>query len=363
MRFGLILSLDYEVFGNGTGSVKKHIIEPTDYILEICDKYNFKLTIMFEACEYWSFKSAEEKGKLSHIDYSPSHLMELQIQKAIEFGHDVQLHLHPQWINSSFSDGSWNLDYKYWKISDLPYKDSERTGESLLSIFKKGKTTLESILKEVDSNYECLAFRAGSWCIQPEKDVIQALKETNFRIDSSVFKGGFSRGLSEYDYTKAPFPIGYWWTKGDKVCEIGDNISNIVESPIYTLNRPFYHNLKLSKLGSIIKSRFLSRKRKSIGSSKQVSLFSKAQNPFSLYPFKFDFCKLTLKEMKYFLDSAIKSNYPEGLDFIPIVAIGHSKDFRNNGAFEKFLEFASKKNNVESMTFQSLWNSIDSIEN
>ena len=363
MKFGLLLSLDYEIFGNGEGSVKRHIVDPTDNILKICDNYNYKLTIMFEACEYWSFKVAEEKGQLTHLNYSPSRIMELQVQEAIRSGHDVQLHLHPQWINSYFSNGTWNLDYNYWKISDLPYKDNESIGYSMLSIFQKGKATLESILKEVDSEYECLAFRAGSWCVQPERNVIRALKENSFKIDSSVFKDGFSRGLSEYDYRDAPFPIGYWWTKEDKVCEIGANMSNIVESPIYTLNRPFYHNLKLSKLGSIIKSRFNSRKKQSRNSIKKTSLLSKLQNPLSSYPFKFDFCKLSFEEMKYFLNSAIKSKHPKGLDLIPIVAIGHSKDFHNNNAFEKFLAFASKKDNIETMTFKSLWNFIDSRDN
>ena len=40
----LFLTLDYELYGNGSGDVFHHIIEPTDRILKIAEKYNAKLT-------------------------------------------------------------------------------------------------------------------------------------------------------------------------------------------------------------------------------------------------------------------------------------------------------------------------------
>lgn len=49
----LLFTLDYELYGNGSGDVFKHIIEPTDKILGIVEKYNAKLTIFFEVIEYW----------------------------------------------------------------------------------------------------------------------------------------------------------------------------------------------------------------------------------------------------------------------------------------------------------------------
>ena len=35
----LFLTLDYELYGNGSGDVFHHIIEPTDRILKIAEKY------------------------------------------------------------------------------------------------------------------------------------------------------------------------------------------------------------------------------------------------------------------------------------------------------------------------------------
>ena len=55
-KLKLILTADYEVFGNGSGCVKKCMVEPTIRMLDICDKYGAKLTLFVDVCEYWAFK-------------------------------------------------------------------------------------------------------------------------------------------------------------------------------------------------------------------------------------------------------------------------------------------------------------------
>ena len=75
----LVLSLDYEIFGNGSGDVRRNMIEPTDRLLALCNKYGAKLSIMLEVGEYWAMKRAEETGSL-HLGYSPSREIEKQIK-------------------------------------------------------------------------------------------------------------------------------------------------------------------------------------------------------------------------------------------------------------------------------------------
>jgi hypothetical protein len=58
----LILSLDYEVFGSGSGDVRRDMIEPTYRLLALCGRYGAKLSIMLEVGEYWAIKKAEEAG-------------------------------------------------------------------------------------------------------------------------------------------------------------------------------------------------------------------------------------------------------------------------------------------------------------
>ena len=78
--FNLIISLDYEIFGNGAGDVIRDIIEPTNRILDICNRNGAKLTIMFEVAEYWAFKKYD-KHLNKKLGYSPSKVMEQQAIK------------------------------------------------------------------------------------------------------------------------------------------------------------------------------------------------------------------------------------------------------------------------------------------
>lgn len=46
-----VSSLDYEIFGNGSGDMMRDVIQPTNRLLDICDRHNAKMTIMFEVGE------------------------------------------------------------------------------------------------------------------------------------------------------------------------------------------------------------------------------------------------------------------------------------------------------------------------
>ena len=54
---------------------------------------------------------------------------------------------------------------------------------------------------------------------------------------------------------------------------------------------------------------------------------------------KFDFCKCTLGEMKMMTENILKSYNANGNGYLPVVSIGHSKDFIYKKDFDNFLRF------------------------
>ena len=100
----IIFTLDYELYGNGSGDVFRHIIEPTEKILDIARKYNAKFTIFFEVIEYWKLKEEWRKGNRMGYNRNPIEAMEQQLKQAFMQGHDIQLHLHPQWIDAYWTE-------------------------------------------------------------------------------------------------------------------------------------------------------------------------------------------------------------------------------------------------------------------
>ena len=84
-------------------------------------------------------------------------------------GHDIQLHIHPQWTGAQYQDGRWNLSGD-WSI--LNY-----TAEEARGLIARGKECLENLLRPVEANYVCVSFRSGSWCIAPSPFMLSVLAD------------------------------------------------------------------------------------------------------------------------------------------------------------------------------------------
>ena len=56
---GLALTLDYEVYGDGEGSLSELAVAPTAKFLEICDEYNVKMTLFVDVAEILAMKRIE----------------------------------------------------------------------------------------------------------------------------------------------------------------------------------------------------------------------------------------------------------------------------------------------------------------
>ncbi|HIE73616.1 MAG TPA: hypothetical protein EYQ06_05000 [Flavobacteriales bacterium] len=332
-KLKLILTADYEVFGNGSGCVKKCMVEPTIRMLDICDKYGAKLTLFIDVCEYWAFKKIAESGLLSKADL-PHVMIENQLKDVIKRGHDVQLHFHPQWLDAKYEGGEWILDNNYWR---LPLVESHPDWD-LIKLFKEGKDTLESIIKPIKPDYSCNIFRAGAWCIQDEEKVLNAMRENNFIIDSTVAPNMcFDDGLTFYDFNNTPDKPS--WIIQKKVIEEREG-GSITEIFIYIVLVPWYCILyfKILKVLKNIPFKPYKCMNNSGSNSRKISFKGLFKSQYRM----FNFCDATtFQELKYFTKQAEKK-YPN-YNNVPIVMIGHPKTFGNEKEFERFLSWASKK--------------------
>lgn len=347
----LILSLDYEIFGNGSGDVRRDMIEPTDRLLTLCNKYGAKVSIMSEVGEYWAMKKAEEIGSLN-LDYSPSREIEKQIKNAVRCGHDVQLHLHPWWIGATFKDNNWQLNPDYFRITDLPHgMGSENDPVSILGVLRQGKNTLEAIINPTSPEYECLVYRAAMFWGQPSKELIIGMKRIGLVADSSVIKGLHETTPVPTDYRQAKSETGYWWTCEDDISQSGPTGENIIEFPVYSRFRPYVCNFKLTKLCATLKRRNMEKNDThghGMMEARQSteSLGQMLKKLGTLQPLKYDFCKLSATDMIRGIRRLINDNRMDRGDFgTPVVMLGHSKDFWNDRNLERFFLFIKKECN------------------
>ena len=205
----LILTLDYELYGNGSGDVFKNIIEPTNHILSILRQYNIHISIFFEVVEYWKIKEEWDKGNKMGYENNPIEAINDQLRKAYVDGHDIQLHIHPQWVDAKYIDGKWHVNLNEWRLGDY-----HREGEySLKNLLLKGKQTIEDIIRPIDPEYKCIALRAGGYNAQPSQDIVRAMNEVGLQYDTSIFPGGErNTALSKFNYKSIPIDLGIWNT-------------------------------------------------------------------------------------------------------------------------------------------------------
>lgn len=350
----LILSLDYEIFGNGSGDVMRDIIQPTNRLLNICDKHRAKMTIMFEVGEYWAFE--QYAGQIrKDLGYSPCEQMKRQAIDAIRRGHDVQLHLHPQWIGANYDQGLWQLCDSYWRLADLPGGlGSKSQITSITGALRAGKETIEDMIKPVKADYECVCFRAGGFYAQPSENIISAMKKVGLRADSSVVKGYKTSTPFEVDYSQLKTDKAAWWTTDTELTAEGKSGENIVELSVSSRMQPYWKNFKKTKLRAALKRRHAERA--SHGNHTTDRDINSVPDCHTVLkrllrncPSTFDFCKLSSRDMLRRTKEHAK--HPEQ----PIVMIGHSKDFVNDRECDKFLASLYKNENV---SFQSMSNYV-----
>ena len=338
-KVNIVLTVDYEIFGDGSGDVRKCLIEPANRLLVIANRYNIPLTIMAEICEYWAFKKEEQKGKLPK-GYTPARWIEEQLSSSIKANHDVQLHIHPQLVDSVYDQDKnrWKVDLNHWSVSSLSY-------EEIYGLLKSGKKELEMLLKPLKSDYECFAFRAGAWSIHPEEKILLALKDAGFKVDTTIAPGcSFRSQLGSFNFKRFP-QKPYWFVKESLKEETS---TGILEFPIYTRKCSLPEKIFYSILRKI-------RSAGKLPKGFRETVMSKSKMPFigKLLPSyrMFDFCMMSDKEI---LDLAVKAEKKfRNYDVIPIVAIGHTKAFNNAKNVESFIAKALDKN-YKFVTFKDI---------
>ena len=327
--FLLVISLDYEISVHGEPDVRSQVTLPTAKLLEICDKHGAKLTIMVELGELLAF----EQDGLAAFKYDAAAEIRTQLVKAVQSGHDVQLHLHPQWLNGHWDGRDWRLDYKRYALPNWP---EDRIEETL----RHGKAYLEDLLKPHCGSYNCVGFRAGNWVTQPCSKYLRALRRAGFLSDTSVFKGGYKDAPPVFfDYRTAWSRILPWIADWDDINTPGHDGHGVLEIPIYAEPSTLLGMLSLKRL------RIARRYRKQDRMNRQESVSGNPSPPTAhddreksrksagmrRHAKKLDFCKLGTSEMVRQVRHVITRYEGQSKLPLPIMMIGHSNELLDGG--------------------------------
>jgi len=195
------LSFDYELFfGENYGTADEILFDPTNQLLDTLDKYQAKATFFADVLSVYMHE------KYGLTDYCQK--FKNQIADMVARGHDVQLHIHSNWLKSTWKDGKWDFDIASYRIHTFGFDDDAEW--SVGKIIRWGKQFLEETLQAVNPSYRCVAYRAGGYSIQPHAELFRVLLENGIYIDSSVAMLQEAHNVNEYDYKDIPDRNGWW---------------------------------------------------------------------------------------------------------------------------------------------------------
>jgi len=309
-----VFTLDYEIYGNGGGSLRDLVLDPTAQLATLFKDFGVPFVVFVESVE---FARMEEAKSDPDIDGVRAQLRELRAA-----GHEIALHLHPWWANAQYEDGSWRLDWSERNICTLGTGRMEAIVSRAIRYLRDGLG---------DPGFTPLSFRSGLWAMQPGEGIANVLAQHGVRVDSSVFKGGRIRGLG-LDYRPALGNAGFWRFSTD--VNTPDPQGRLWEVPIHTQMVPFWEMLGRKRLTL---QRRVPKPANGVPLPRQWRDFLRYR-----YPRKLDFCRMTFEEMRDAVESYLVGGRRRGEPGI-LVAIGHSKDFVDSEAVRRFLDFLRQR--------------------
>jgi hypothetical protein len=355
----LALTHDWELRGDGSGDIEAIQFAPLRRLLEIYAKFDARTTILPDLMQQLRFRRLEA----AHPELKPlADSWDEHVRDASRRGQDIQLHLHPHWDNAKYHDGCWQLGDD-WSI--LNYDR-----DTAYAMLADGKAYLENLLQPIDSNYRCLAFRAGALAAAPSDYLFKSLVSLGIKLDVSIAGGVFVDNQNlQLDYRNCEETFLPFYPRLEDARKVSSKREEIVCVPL----NHFYGSRREVTRQNIALAR------QQINHPGGES--AKTDNPTSAGPSRVGlaFEKLIMPAIKrkHFVSDTGRLNYPlmremlasirqrardSSLTDVPIVLTNHPKDIRDLPAIERFVGELSQAEDIVFITLTGIAAKIESGE-
>jgi hypothetical protein len=328
MKIDVLMHDDWELNGDGSGSIDELMFDPAQKILEVCERHGAKYTFFAEVGQQFAMLASPRPEHRRAAERWEKTLVD-----AVRRGHDVQLHLHPQWIGAAArAEGGFDLHFDKWSIGRLAYNE-------IFPVLKKGKEYLERLLTSAVPDYRVVAFRAGSYMIQPSGTIYRALKDIGVLADVTVMRGlrMASETLGSVDFSKTPSTVKPWFPSTDDFTVAAPTYGGLFCIPTFsTVTRmplpvfAFFANP--FSLDYYRRKRIFDRRR-----AYKPVYYSGQKKPTGPRALALDFGQMhsstLLKLVKKFRDDSRRDQWAEG----PLILYTHSKQFFSVENLDRFL--------------------------
>jgi hypothetical protein len=339
-RFNILIEDDWEVMGNGLGNVAQLQYLPSMFFMKLAKRLGIKMTFMVDVVQqlvYNNHVNSDHNIKLQ------KNLWDDTVQLMKSYGFDVQLHLHPQWMNATLKGDYFYLDNN-WNFGRYNAADQE-------TLIRDSINYLENLIKPVDPGYKVIAYKGGSWGLQPSGSLLRNMEKYGIRVVMGVRKGMALPG-NGVDYTTLEEPIMPYYPDYDDLCKISTEKKGIIVIPLQIVTPGV---MGLSYLAADMFKRKISKKDsmrhyyseavpEKITGLSPVSEDSKPKFPFINYKTHLKIGNQPFSYLKASFDQVINRLSKTNFERIPILIECHTKQYNNYYKdVEKFLSYVLEK--------------------
>lgn len=357
----LALTDDWELRGNGSGDIEQIQFLPIRELQRIYCTHGVRSTFNVEVMQQLTFRERQDEyPELRRL----ADKWEAHVREAYKQGHDIQLHIHPQWSNARYDEGNWILSGD-WSL--LNYD-----AETAYGMLSAGKEYLEKLLRPFDPSYKVVSFRAGSSCIAPSAFALSLLVKLGLVFDMSIV-GGLrvnTRNLA-MDYTNCDEDFLPFYPRMEDARKVSERAEPIICVPIFHfyLSRLQATRQTLAKLSQKVRQKLGDRGIKNapgdiyaidewaeIGrTSASARLFDKVIKPSLEGKHAVaDIGQLDYPGLQAMMAAVRKRAKASGLSEVPVILTNHSKDIKDFSAIERFVGEASTAGDIEFVTLTQL---------
>ncbi len=367
----LALTDDWELRGNGSGDMERLQFEPMRKLTGLFQKYGVRSTFNAELMQQLTMRKLQDQYPQLKLlaDAWDEH-----VREAFRQGHDIQLHLHPQWSGARYEEGKWRLPSDWSLLKHPP----ETVNEMLVA----GRDYLEKLLRPLDAAYMCVSFRAGSSCIAPSPFMLGLLAGLGLIFDMSIVGGlRVSTRNIQMDYTNCEESFLPFYPRMEDARRVSTQSEPIACVPIHH----FYGSRRrvVSHLAAIAWRR---AKQKLEGAKERdesdatesyaqqewadtrhtspwMRLYEKAVRPcLEGKHLTSDIGKLSYPFMREMLASIRRQARASGLEHVPVILTNHSKYIEDYEPIDRFLRDATATDDIKFLTLTELAGKLQSGE-
>lgn len=353
---------DWELSGDGSGDPRDLQFAPMRELVRIYDGHGIRGSFNAEVMQQLTFRRLQ----LSNPELKTfADEWEAAVQQTYRAGHDIQLHIHPQWSRAEYHDGKWDLNGD-WSILNYSVDEARQ-------LVGTGKEYLEKLLRPLDPNYRCVSFRSGAWCIAPSPHMLRILADFGIVFDMSIIGGvRYQTRRIDLDYTNCEedfLPFYPVMTDARKISNKPEQIVCIPTNHFYGSRRQTLQHHTRKGIGAL-KARMGPKESSTTpgrtvetyghewaqaGASKLGKLYTRGVRPYLKGRHLIsDLAQLDYTLMCEMLASIRQRARAASAGPVPVILENHTKDIRDFSHIERFVADVSRADDIKCVTLSEI---------